>query len=362
MKAVIFAGGVGSRLWPLSRENSPKQFLKIVGDKTMIQLAVDRYAAETNIENIFIATGKNYVSSMKEQLPGLPAGNIIAEPEMRDVGPAVAVNSAILAKTSPNEPTAYVYGADHIYKDEAVHKHLIHVGKEYLLNNPSKLLLIGEKPRFANENLGWISFGNRVDKLNGVAFCELKGFKYRPEKNVAIEYFLDGHHTWNLGDFMSTPGFIMTLLKKHAPELYSKAQQIAETYGTDAFEKTMEEIYPTMEEIHNDHSILERMDHNDALVIQGSMGWTDIGAWESLKEALEENEDDNITKGDVVLENSRDCLVYNFSENSVVAGLGLEDLVIVNTGDVIFVSKKSEAGKVKQLAKSLIEAGFTDKA
>lgn len=362
MKAVIFAGGVGTRLWPLSRENSPKQFLKIVGDKTMIQLAVERYASETGIENVYIATGEKYVDSMREQLPDLPHDNIIPEPEMRDVGPAVAVNSAILAKFDPNEPIAFVYGADHIYKDESAHKHLIETGRKYLENDPHKLILIGEKPRFANENLGWISFGDRVSELDGVAFCELKGFKYRPEKPIAIEYFNDGHHTWNIGDFMSTPGFMLQLLEKNAPELFQKASQIAETYGTDAFDSTMREVYPTMEKIHNDHSILERMDPSDALVIQGSMGWTDIGAWEALKEVLEDSESANVTKGDVVLDNCSDCLVYNYDGKSIVTGLGLEELVIVNTGDVILISKKSEAGKVKELSKKLAEAGYADKA
>lgn len=362
MKCVIFAGGVGSRLWPLSRDNSPKQFLKIIGDKTMIQLAVDRYAAETDIQNIYLATVQGYVQSMRDQLPELPFGNIIPEPVARDLGPAVAVNSAILAKTSPDEPTAYVYGADHIYKDESIHGHLIHVAKTYLENNPSKLILIGEKPRFANENLGWISFGDQVSELDGVSFNELKGFKYRPEKSVAVEYFQDGHHTWNLGDFMSTPGFIMQLLQKHAPELHDKAQQIAEAYGTDAFESTMAEIYPTMEKIHNDHSILERMDSSDALVIQGATGWTDIGAWEALKEGLEESEADNVVKGDVVLDECKDCLVYNFADNTVIAGLGLEELIIVNTGDVLLISKKSDSGKVKGLPEKLKEAGYGDKA
>jgi mannose-1-phosphate guanylyltransferase len=362
MKAVIFAGGVGSRLWPLSRENSPKQFLKIVGNKTMIQLAVDRYAAETGILNIYIATGAQYVNSMREQLPDLPPKNIIAEPEMRDVGPAVAVNSAILARSNPDEPVAFVYGADHIYKDEQAHKHLIETGRKYLESNPNKLILIGEKPRFANENIGWISFGAKVSDIEGTPFYQLEGFKYRPEKSVAVGYFEDGHHSWNLGDFMSTPGFMLSLLEKHAPELYSKAQQIAETYGTEAFESTMAEVYPTMEKIHNDHSIIERMDLSDALVIQGEMGWTDIGAWEALKEVLEENEGANVTKGGVVLDQSTDCLVYNFVEGGVIAGMGLEELVIVNTGDVLFISKKALAGKVKDLAKKVDEAGFSGKS
>lgn len=359
MKVVIFAGGVGSRLWPLSRQSSPKQLLGLVDNKTLIQIQVERYKDIAKPQDIYISTGRKYADTIRKQVPQLPAENIIAEPTMRDLGPAVAWITAILSERFGDEPTLYVWG-DHIYKVQEKYIHLIESAEQYLNTDPNKFVLIGEKARFPSQNLGWITFGNTVKSMNDTPFYSLEGFHYRPDKETAEKYCADGHHAWNMGDFMTTPQFLMGLFKEYAPDLHSKALQMAKHYGKDSFDKVAEEIYPTFEKISMDNAVTEVMDHSNGLVIYDESGWSDVGAWEALKESLEDKPEDNITQGDVLLEDSEDNLVYNFDEDKLVVGIDLEDFIIVNTPDVLMVARKTSVPKIKGVIKRLKADGRED--
>ncbi len=359
MKAVIFAGGVGSRLWPLSRKSNPKQLLGLIDNKTVIQIQVDRYKDLVKPEDIYISTGKMYADTIREQVPEIPEENIIAEPAMRDLGPAVAWTTAILKEKFGDEPTLYVWG-DHIYKRQEKYTKLLESAVSYLEKDPKKFVLIGEKARFPSQNLGWITFGNEVEKINNTSFYALKGFHYRPNKETAEKYFSDGHHAWNMGDFMTTPNYLMSLFEDYAPDLHSKALEIAEHYGKATFAEVAEKIYPTFEKISMDNAVTEVMDHSCGLVVYDDSGWSDIGAWEALKESLEDKPKDNVTQGDVLLEDSEDNLVYNFDTDKLVVGIDLEDFMVVNTKDVLLVAKKTSVPKIKSVIKKLKDEGRED--
>src|SRR5690606_5009265 len=178
MKAVIFAGGVGTRLWPLSRKKSPKQFEKVVGDKSTLQLAAEKLFPEFKSEDIYVSTGTNYVNLVKEQLPFIPHENIIAEPAKRDVGPAVALVMGYLAKKFPNEPVIILW-SDHLVKKIDTFKKIILEADKLVQKEQDKIIFIGQKPRFASDNLGWIETG-KVIKETAVTFRSFEGFKYRP--------------------------------------------------------------------------------------------------------------------------------------------------------------------------------------
>ncbi len=352
MKVIIFAGGVGTRLWPLSRKHTPKQFEKIVGDKSMLQIAVSKLFPEFKWEDIFISTGKQYEEIVKDQLPKLPVKNIIVEPEMRDVGPAVGLITALFAKKNPNEPFALLWGSDHLVRNEQLFRKVLRAAEKIILKDPEKIVFIGQKPRFASQNLGYIEFGKQIEEIDEVPVFSFAGFEYRPHLSIAEKYIKDGHHAWNLGYFVTTPKFLWKLFEQFSPELHKKLKEIHSAYQTNTYEKILKTIYPTIEKISFDNAILEKLDPSCARVLSVDIGWSDIGAWEALKEALSEREDENVTKGKVMLEDSSDTLVFNFT-NQLTVGIDLEKMLVINTEDVILVCPKDSVPKIKKLVESL---------
>ena len=353
MKAVIFAGGVGTRLWPLSRQNTPKQFEKITGDKSTLQLAVERLYPNFKPEDIYISTGDKYKDIVFAQLSEIPRENFIFEPEVRDVGPAVGLMTAIFAKTSPDEPVALLWGSDHLVREEKLFQKVLKAAEQIVKKDSKKIIFVGQNPRFPNQNLGYIEFGNQVQTIDDLPVHEFKSFQYRPHLSTAEKWVNDGHHAWNLGYFITTPKFLWELFQKFAPkELNDKLEKIRDAYGTKLYEQTLREIYPTIEKITFDNAVLEKMDPAAGFVISVDLGWSDIGAWEALKEALEEKETANVTKGDVAVEDSVDSLVYNFT-NQLVVAIDLKEMIVVNTKDVVLVCPKNSVSKIKKFVQQL---------
>jgi mannose-1-phosphate guanylyltransferase len=351
MKFVIFAGGVGSRLWPLSRKNTPKQFEKILGDKSTLQLAADRLQPDFAWEDLYISTGKSYVPIVRDQLNQLPANHVIGEPVMRDVGPAVGLMAGILNRVSPDEPMAILW-SDHLVKKEDFFRKILKTAGDIIQKEPNKIIFVAQKPRFASENLGWIDFGDEKFNEQELKFYNFVGFKYQPDNPTAEHYYSSGHHAWNLGYFVTTPRFLCELYKRFVPSVYDGLMKITEHWGTEKFDEVLEEIYPTLEKVHFDNAILEKLDPKDAYVISENIEWSDIGAWEALKEALEKHAEDNVIKGNALVEDTTDSLVFNFTKQMIV-GIDLDDMVIVNTNDVILVCPKKSVPKIKKFVKSL---------
>jgi mannose-1-phosphate guanylyltransferase len=348
MKVVIFAGGVGSRLWPLSREKSPKQFEKIIGNKSTLQLAVARLRPDFAYKDIYIATDKRYIDLVTEQLPHIPPENIFGEPERRDVGAAVVVAIGLLAKENPLEPVAILW-SDHLVQDEVKFRKILLESGRLLKEDPNKMIFISHKPRFASENLGWIYTGDEIKEESGIVFREFKKFKYRPNKAIAEEWFADPRYSWNLGYFATTPQFVMEKTKEFEPEIYELAQKIINAPNR---QKALAEFYPQMPKMHFDNIIPERIKPKDAMVVVEDIGWADIGAWEALKEALSDTIDENVTKGNVTAQDSKDTLIFNY-EDKLVVGIDLNELLVINTQDVLLVCPKNSVPKIKKFVETL---------
>lgn len=352
MKIVLFAGGVGSRLWPLSRKNKPKQFGKIIADRSMLQIAVHKLFPEFKWEDVYISTGKQFASTVLEQLPLLPKDNIIIEPEMRDVGPAVGLVIAQFAKRFPDEPVVLLWGSDHLIKKESLFRKTLRTAEDLIKENPERIVFIGQKPRFANQNVGYIQFGNELMVKNDISVYEFKDFQYAPPIEVAEKFAEDNQHAWNLGYFATTPSFLWKQFEKFAPSLFEKLIEIHNAFGTDQYETILDRIYPQMEKISFDHAVLEKMERKTGLVLSVDMGWSDIGAWEAMKEALSKTEAENVTKGKIVLTDCRDSILHNDTPQLVV-GIDLDGLVVVNTDDVILICPKESVPKIKKFVTSL---------
>lgn len=351
MKAVIFAGGVGTRLWPLSRKKSPKQFEKVVGDKSTLQLAAERLLPEFAAGDIFISTGKDYIRMVQEQLPFIPHENIIAEPDKRDVGPAVAVVMGYLAEKFPDEPVVILW-SDHLVRKIKLFKEIVLHAGSLVQAKPSSIVFIGQKPRFASDNLGWIHTGKIEKEIEDVEFRSFEGFQYRPDKETALRYFDNKHYCWNLGYFVTTPRFMTSLFHKHSPEIADVTAKIVQAKSFEDFNDRLLKHYKEMPEVSFDNAVLEKMEKEHASVVVEDIGWSDVGAWEALKEALEQQRTDNITKGRVMLENSIDNLVYNYQDEKLIVGVNVSELLVVNTEDVLLVADKGAVKEIKKIVES----------
>lgn len=351
MKVVIFAGGVGSRLWPLSRKHTPKQFEKIVGDKSTLQLAVDRILPIFKPEDIYVSSGKRYKDILYDQLTNIPQEHIILEPEMRDVGAAVGLVTALLAKIAPDEPFIILW-SDHMVKNENLFRKVLYSVGKLLEKDSNKIVFIGQESRFASQNLGWIESGEKIDDIDGIPVFSYKSFHYRPTLELAEQFHASESHAWNPGYFGTTPEFLFYLYKKYSPEMYEKLVELQEAWGTPEFEIKMEKIYPSLEKISFDNLILEKIDEQDGYVLNADLGWSDVGAWESLKEALVENNEENLTRGKVMTTDCRDTLVFNYNEQMVI-GIDLSEMLVINTEDVLLVCPKDSVPKIKKLVESL---------
>lgn len=351
MKAVIFAGGVGTRLWPLSRKKSPKQFEKIIGNQSTLQLAAGRLQPDFDWKDIYVSTGAAYVEVVQKQLEKLPPNHVIGEPVMRDVGPAVGLVTSLLVRDFPLEPMVILW-SDHLVKKDALFRKILTTAGDIVKKEPNKIIFVSQKPRFASENLGWIEYGKEMKNVQGIPFHAFVDFEYRPDAVTAKRYLASGHHAWNLGYFVTTPQFLWEQYKRFAPNVYAGLSRIADSWHTDTYEETLTNIYPTLEKISFDNAILEKLDPGDAWVVSENIEWSDIGAWEALKEALEESGDKNVTQGKVILTDTTDSLVYNYTDQTI-ATIDVDDMLIVNTDDVILVCKKSSVPKIKKLVESL---------
>ncbi len=341
MKLIIFAGGIGTRLWPLSRENSPKQFDKIFNKKSTLQLAVERVQSVFGLNNIFIQTVKNFKKLIKEQIPKLPSENIIIEPVRRNLAPAVCLAVIELKKRGISEPIAILW-ADHLMNNPEKFVKALKIGEKLIKENSSRFVFLGERPRFANNNLGWIKIGEKVGSLDRVDYFSFKGWKYKPCPEECDKMFKSGNYYWNPGYFITSPEFLLDQYRKLALEIYKNVS---------------EGNYLKAEATHFDRAIAEKVNLSKAVVIKTNMGWSDPGTLYALKEALEENKQANVIQGQVTTLNTSDSLLYNLEEEKLVTAVGLKGMVVVNTPDALVVVPKDEVVNITNLVKKLKEEG-----
>jgi mannose-1-phosphate guanylyltransferase len=354
MKIMIFAGGSGRRLWPLSRKSSPKQFEPIIGSRSTVQLAVERMLKAYDHADIFISTNQQYRDILCRQLPDLPADHLIGEPARRDLAAAVGLAAThLLHHFGPDQTMAIVWGDNYMTQTDTF-LHLLASAEEIIVADRAEIVFVGETPRFANDQLGWIGFGDRLGEMAGQPYFAFDSWVYRPPLDVCQRMFDGGRHVWNTGYFVTTVGFIRDAYRQHQPELWAQLQEIGRAIGQDHYQDVLERIYPQLEVASFDDAIVQKLALDQAVVLHGRTGWSDPGTLYALKEAIDPDPAANVVKGLVAAQETRDSLVYNFEEDKLVAVVGLDGMVVVNMEDALLVVHKDQIPLVKELVNSLV--------
>lgn len=353
MKIIILCGGTGTRLWPMSRTSSPKQFNALISEKSMIEETVDRFRGEFSDDDIYFSTTPNQVEHIRRVFPDVAEDHIIVEPEKRDSGPAMGYVAAVLALQFPDEPIAFI-ACDHYIHDDARFIQNLRTA-EQTIRDTGKMMDIAITPTFPSTALGYTRVGEQFADDGTTRIHHFAGHVEKPDLEKAKELLATKEYLWHANFYMWTPEKFLEAYKEYAPEMYERLANIQSALKEDDHDRIKSE-YGQMEKTSIDYAVTEKMDPSDVLIIEGMFGWSDIGAWDVLHDKLDHvhNDDGNLTKGEVQTYDTSNSLVYNMNKDGkVVATIGVEDLVVVDTDDALLVCPKDRSQDVKKLLKEL---------
>lgn len=339
LSALIMAGGKGTRFWPLSTEEKPKQFLSLIGEDTMIRMTVERIKPIIPIERIFICTGEKYVELVKEQLPEIPLENIIVEPEGRNTAPCIAL-SALIMKRRFNDVNMLVLPSDHLIRKEEKFREIVLEGNNYILEHKNAIITLGIKPNRPETGYGYIKF-NKHD-IENKNIIKVEKFVEKPNLELAEKYILDGSYLWNGGMFLWEANNIINQIKKFAPSIYYALQDI-EHVDNRILQKVIDKNYKNTEAISIDYAVLEKSE--DIFVIPSDIEWDDIGTWKSVERYKPKDMDNNIINGNVRVIDSKSNIAIN--SNKKIVMIGIEDIMTLETEDTIFIVNKEHMDNLK---------------
>jgi mannose-1-phosphate guanylyltransferase len=339
---VIMAGGIGTRFWPMSRTNFPKQFLDILGiGKTLIQTTYDRFASFIPLENIYVVTSEEYVNIVKKQLPHLPLQNILAEPSRKNTAPCIAYISFKLNKLDPNA-LMIVAPADHLISDNIA---FTKVSLEALsfVKKHNAFITLGINPTYPNTGYGYLQYEQPSVSDN---VYKVKTFTEKPNLELAKTFISSGEFLWNAGIFVWQVKNIIVAFEKYLPEIYDLFLSQRDKFNTPEEESALHQIYPFTTSISIDFGIMEKADN--VYVIPSSFGWSDLGTWNSAYENLQKDTQANAVSGtNVMMVDTSNCIVHT-PENKLVVLQGLNDFIVVDTGDVLLICKKDKEQEIKE--------------
>lgn len=351
MKYVIRAGGVGSRLWPVSRENNPKQFHALTSSKTMLQEAVDRVLPISRIEDIYVSTQASSVEMVKQQCPELPAQNLIIEPERKDTAAAIGLESIMIRKKDPEAIVASL-GSDHSVRRVKEFQVLMKIAQQCVEKHPEMILPIGVRPTHPDTGYGYIQYGDVIDTIDGKNIWKVTRFTEKPDEKQAKEFLRQNQFLWNANMFVWKVSTILALYEKYLPEMYKQLLVIEAALGTPQEQETIQRVYPQLEKIAVDYAIIEKADQIAAMA--ADIGWSDIGDWARLKDELSDTEADNVVIGaNHVGIKTANTLVYSDNAKKVITTIGVKNLVIVDTGDALLICDKYHSSEVKDVVQLL---------
>ena len=347
MYAVIMAGGIGTRFWPRSRQKHPKQLLKIIGDRTLIQSTVDRLFPLVKHENIFIVSTTLQIEEIKKQLPFLKTENLLIEPKGKNTAPCIGL-AALFIKRIDSEGVMAVLPADHSIKKEEQFKKILATAEQVAIQKEC-LVTIGINPTYPSTGYGYIQVNGEIDEINNMPVYKVKTFAEKPDIKTAERFMDSGDFLWNSGMFVWKAKTILKEIEEALPELYDGLLEIEKALGTKSQDETINKVYCQIKSISIDYGVMEHT--RNVNVLKGNFGWSDVGSWEEVYKISDQDEHKNVSKGINFLKDTKGCLID--VPNKFVATLGVEDLIVVDTEDALLICPRNKAQNVKDLVESM---------
>jgi mannose-1-phosphate guanylyltransferase len=352
LHAIIMAGGSGTRFWPKSRRNRPKQLLRLFGDGTMLQQTVERIAPLVPAERILIITGEDQAEGVRKQLPELPAANVVAEPCPRDTAACVGLAGKLVARSDP-EGTMIVMPADHVIEPGAVFRKTVRAAVAVIDADPSVFVTFGIKPTRPETGYGYIERGQLLEAIDGIALNRVEQFREKPNRATAEQFLAEGRFAWNSGIFVWRARAILDALAEHRPTLAAALDRVGAALGTAAEAETIAREYPLMERVPIDKAVMEQA--RNVRVLEVVYDWNDVGDWRALAALVPPDARGNTIQGDVLACETQGSIIV--ADDGLIATLGVDDLVIVQSGGATLVARKSQLDQLKSVVEGLDRSG-----
>lgn len=343
--ALIMAGGRGERFWPRSRKSLPKQFLSLTDDaKTMIQMTVERILPIVSMEDIYVATNQDYKELVREQLPDLPAENILCEPIGRNTAPCIGLGAVHIAKKY-EDALMIVLPSDHLVKYNHLFLNTLEDACK-VAKDGRNLVTIGITPSYPETGYGYIKFNTNIKNERSYT---VDRFVEKPTLELAKEYLSSEEYLWNSGMFVWKVSSILNNLERFMPETYDGLLRIKDSIATIEYNSILEKEFIDFPSQSIDYGIMEKADN--IYILPGSFGWDDVGSWLAVERIKKTNECGNVVSGNIITIDTNNCIIEG--SRKLIATVGLEDLIIVDTEDATLICDKSHAGSIRKVLENL---------
>jgi mannose-1-phosphate guanylyltransferase len=356
LHTLIMAGGGGTRFWPRSRAKKPKQFLTLTGDRSLIQQSFDRIEAQVLPEHTWVITGAAYRAEVIRQLPPVPASQVIGEPCGRDTAPCIGLSAALIHARDP-EAVMVVMPADHVIEPAQEFGRAVHAAAALAEEHPSALVTIGIVPTHAATGYGYIHRGAEQGSRQGIRAFRVRQFREKPPADVAQQYVASGEYFWNSGIFIWKAATILRALEQQRPQLHTAIQRITVAWDRPERDRVIEAEYPALERISIDYAVMQEA--KEVLVVEAPFRWDDVGSWLALERMHPQDAAGNTVLGLYCGERTTSCIIAG-ERGHLIATVGVDNLLIVQDGNVTLVADRRDEAAVKQLVELLKKKGLEE--
>lgn len=349
--ALIMAGGVGTRFWPKSRKSLPKQYLNLLGEETLIQAVSRRLQVILPVERIYVISTQSQFPLLEAQLPWLRPSQLILEPFGKNTAPCIGLAALHLVRQDP-EAIMMVLPSDHLIADSEQFARLLHKAVAVIRKNPEALATIGIEPAYPATGYGYIQRGAPLEGCGGKVF-RVRAFAEKPDFEVAQQFIASGEFLWNSGIFIWRAANILHCIEDLMPDLSAGLKEIGQALGTPAAAEVTGRVY---KQIHSDSIDYGIMEHaSNVIVLEANFGWSDVGSWEEVYKISPHDAEGNVLVSDPIVRNCRNC--YIDAGGRVVAVIGVDDLIVVNTPDALLICRQDQSQDVKWVVEKLKHNG-----
>lgn len=355
LHAVIMAGGSGTRFWPASRKQVPKQLLALAGDRTMLQSTVDRLGELVPPNQQLIITNRILVDAIRGQLPSMPAENVVGEPAKRDTAPCVGLAAAMVHKRDP-DGTMVVMPSDHVITDHGLFQKAVSAGQKLIDEDPTRIITFGIPPTYPAESFGYIQRADAVE-ADGVTAYEVEKFREKPDRETAEAFLAAGTFYWNSGIFLWRASTILDALERNEPAMHAHLAAIADAMDQESFPETLEKEFTAIKGKSIDYAVMESYDN--VVMIEAPFPWDDVGSWQALSRLHQSDANGNTVVGSHLGIDTKGTIIHSQPGHTIVT-IDVDEMIVVQTPDATLVAPKHAEERVREVAKELERRGLND--